>query len=156
MSNFAEKSFDFRKQFQTFSIYQKCVVAIFLFIVYFVATDRTWAVVSLFLLGKLGITSAFSTSYVHTAEMMPTVIRSIAVGSASTVARLGALVAPFVPLLVRVCRFFFYYLYLTGFMWGVMVVFLIDFTSFSNITLCIIRFYSLHGNELIYHLFTML
>lgn len=63
--------------------------------------DRTWAVVSLFLLGKLGITSAFSTSYVHTAEMMPTVIRSIAVGSASTVARMGALIAPFVPLLVR-------------------------------------------------------
>lgn len=38
--------------------------------------------------------------YVHTAEMLPTVIRSIGVGSASTVARLGALIAPFVPLLV--------------------------------------------------------
>lgn len=63
--------------------------------------ENTWAVVSLFLIGKLGITSAFSTSYVHTAEMMPTVIRSIGVGSASTVARLGALIAPFVPLLVR-------------------------------------------------------
>lgn len=63
--------------------------------------ENTWLVVSLFLLGKLGVTSAFATSYVHTAEMIPTVIRSIGVGSASTVARLGALVAPFVPLLVR-------------------------------------------------------
>lgn len=63
-------------------------------------SEMTWAVVTLFLLGKLGITSAFSTSYVHTAEMLPTVIRSIGVGSASTVARLGALIAPFVPLLV--------------------------------------------------------
>lgn len=66
--------------------------------------EKTWAVVSLFLLGKLGITSAFCTSYVHTAEMLPTVIRSMGVGSASTVARLGALIAPFVPLLVCFCN----------------------------------------------------
>lgn len=64
-------------------------------------TDWSWAVVTLFLFGKLGITSAFATSYVHTAEMLPTVIRSIGVGAASTVARMGALVAPFVPLLVN-------------------------------------------------------
>lgn len=90
--------------------------------------ENTWLIVSLFLVGKLGITSAFGTSkyrlflltlpnvllfltlfsksisiclaYVITAELIPTVIRSLGVGSASTVARLGALVAPFVPLLV--------------------------------------------------------
>lgn len=73
----------------------------YLFFFYFFSEiENTLAVVSLFLLGKLGITSAFSTSYVHTAEMLPTVIRSMGVGAASTVARLGALVAPFVPLLV--------------------------------------------------------
>ncbi|XP_031633751.1 organic cation transporter protein [Contarinia nasturtii] len=66
--------------------------------------ENTWAVVTLFLLGKLGITSAFSTSYVHTSEILPTVIRSMGVGSASTVARLGALVAPFVPLLSNYYR----------------------------------------------------
>lgn len=71
-------------------------------------SENTWAVVTLFLFGKLGITSAFSTSYVHTAEMLPTVIRSIGVGSASTVARIGALIAPFVPLLV--CSLFFFYI----------------------------------------------
>lgn len=71
-------------------------------------TENTWAVVSLFLLGKLGITSAFATSYVHTAEMLPTVVRSMGVGSASTVARLGALIAPFVPLLV--CSYCFSYI----------------------------------------------
>lgn len=98
--------------------------------------ENTWLVVSLFLMGKLGITSAFGTSkffignhfdiekyfwtlftnhiyiyyihlaYVATAEMIPTVIRSLGVGSASTVARLGALVAPFVPLLVGDGTFF--------------------------------------------------
>lgn len=54
----------------------------------------------LFLTGKLGITAAFGVVYVHTAEMLPTIIRSGGVGSASTIARVGALVAPFVPLLV--------------------------------------------------------
>lgn len=65
-----------------------------------VAVSTNWAVVTLFLLGKLGITSAFGVVYVHTAEMLPTIIRSGGVGMASTIARVGALVAPFVPLLV--------------------------------------------------------
>lgn len=61
--------------------------------------DLAWAEMSLFLLGKLGITSAFGISYVYTAELLPTAVRSGGVGSASTVARVGALLAPFVPLL---------------------------------------------------------
>lgn len=62
-------------------------------------TSFEWAVIVLFLAGKLGITAAFGISYVYTAEMLPTVIRSGGVGSASTVSRFGALLAPFVPLL---------------------------------------------------------
>lgn len=54
----------------------------------------------LFLLGKLGITAAFGVAYVHTAELFPTIVRSGGVGTASTVARVGALLAPFVPLIV--------------------------------------------------------
>lgn len=65
-------------------------------------SDMTWGFITLFLIGKLGITSAFGVVYVHTAEMLPTVVRSGGVGSASTVARVGALLAPFVPLLVFV------------------------------------------------------
>lgn len=61
-----------------------------------------WAETVLFLTGKLGITAAFGIVYVHTAEMLPTVIRSGGVGAASTVARVGALLAPFVPLLVGI------------------------------------------------------
>lgn len=71
-----------------------------------VAVSTNWAVVTLFLLGKLGITSAFGVVYVHTAEMLPTIIRSGGVGMASTIARVGALLAPFVPLLVS-CSFCF-------------------------------------------------
>ncbi|KAH1017518.1 organic cation transporter protein isoform X2 [Dendroctonus ponderosae] len=58
-----------------------------------------WAVIALFLLGKMVVTAAFGVVYVHTAEMLPTVIRSGGVGMASTTARVGALLAPFVPLL---------------------------------------------------------
>lgn len=64
-------------------------------------SSNNWAVITLFLLGKLGITAAFGIVYVHTAEMLPTIIRSGGVGTASTVARVGALLAPFVPMLVR-------------------------------------------------------
>ncbi|XP_049822009.1 organic cation transporter protein [Aethina tumida] len=65
----------------------------------FVPSGMTWAIIVLFLCGKLGITSSFGIVYVHTAEMLPTIVRSGGVGSASTIARLGALLAPFVPLL---------------------------------------------------------
>lgn len=65
----------------------------------FVPPDMTWAIVLLFLCGKLGVTAAFGVVYVHTSEMFPTIIRSGGVGSASTIARVGALLAPFVPLL---------------------------------------------------------
>lgn len=58
------------------------------------------AIISLFLLGKLGITSSFGIAYVYTAEIYPTIMRSIGVGASSTTARLGAVIAPFAPLLV--------------------------------------------------------
>jgi OCT family organic cation transporter-like MFS transporter 4/5 len=63
-------------------------------------TDLNWAVVLLFLIGKLGITSSFGVIVVYTAELYPTAMRSIGVGTSSTVARVGAMLAPFVPLLV--------------------------------------------------------
>nr|XP_023025113.1 organic cation transporter protein-like [Leptinotarsa decemlineata] len=61
-----------------------------------------WTVVTLFLVGKLGVTSASGVIYVYSAETIPTVIRSGGVGTASTVARIGPLLAPFVPLLVNI------------------------------------------------------
>ncbi|EDV56196.1 organic cation transporter protein isoform X2 [Drosophila erecta] len=65
----------------------------------FVTLGANWLVVTLFLVGKLGITSSFAVIYTFTAEMMPTVIRSGGVGVMSTFARFGAMLAPFVPLL---------------------------------------------------------
>ncbi|KAL0276359.1 UNVERIFIED_CONTAM: hypothetical protein PYX00_003949 [Menopon gallinae] len=65
----------------------------------FTPQDIHIAVIALFLLGKLGITASFGIAYVYTAEVYPTIMRSIGVGASSTTARLGALVAPFAPLL---------------------------------------------------------
>ncbi|XP_063241777.1 organic cation transporter protein [Bacillus rossius redtenbacheri] len=65
----------------------------------FVPPDTVWAVVTLFLIGKIGITSSFGIIFVYTAELYPTVMRSAGVGASSTVARVGAMVAPFAPLL---------------------------------------------------------
>ncbi|KAH8237408.1 hypothetical protein KR038_011273, partial [Drosophila bunnanda] len=65
----------------------------------FVTMGANWLIVTLFLIGKLGITSSFAVIYTFTAEMMPTVIRSGGVGVMSTFARFGAMLAPFVPLL---------------------------------------------------------
>uniref|UniRef100_A0A336KAG2 CSON004020 protein n=1 Tax=Culicoides sonorensis TaxID=179676 RepID=A0A336KAG2_CULSO len=65
----------------------------------FVSEEAAWLTIILFLIGKMGITSSFGVIYVYSAEMLPTLIRSGGVGSMSTFARLGALIAPFVPLL---------------------------------------------------------
>ncbi|KAH8384562.1 hypothetical protein KR093_001027, partial [Drosophila rubida] len=84
----------------------------------YMTSGQNWLIITLFLLGKLGITSSFAIIYTYTAEMMPTVrtfltyrlhyylntfffqiIRSGGVGVMSTFARFGAMLAPFVPLL---------------------------------------------------------
>jgi hypothetical protein len=64
------------------------------------ATDMNRLEVLLFLIGKLGITSSFSIIVVYTTELYPTAMRSIGVGASSTVGRVGAMLAPFAPLLV--------------------------------------------------------
>ncbi|KNC32287.1 Organic cation transporter protein [Lucilia cuprina] len=65
----------------------------------YITKGSNWIIISLFLIGKLGITSSFAVIYAYTAEMMPTVIRGGGVGVMSTFARFGAMLAPFVPLL---------------------------------------------------------
>lgn len=61
--------------------------------------NLTWVVITLFLIGKLGITCSFTIAFVLTAEVMPTAIRSGGVGFMSTLGRFGAMIASFVPLL---------------------------------------------------------
>lgn len=57
-------------------------------------SDITWLQVVLALAGKFGAAAAFTIVFVYTAEMFPTEIRSTAVGSSSTCARIGGILAP--------------------------------------------------------------
>lgn len=51
------------------------------------------------LVGKFCITASFNMIYVFTSELMPTELRSIGLGSCSTMARVGSTLAPFILLL---------------------------------------------------------
>jgi len=66
-----------------------CIVAAFL-----PAGTPFFAVLAL--LAKLGASAAFNTTFMYTAQLYPTSIRNSAVGTCSTIARLGGMMAPWV------------------------------------------------------------
>ena len=47
-------------------------------------------------LGKFAITASFAMVYQYAAEMFPTVVRNVGVGSCSFFSRFGSILAPFV------------------------------------------------------------
>ena len=63
------------------------------------SAHNTWIIV-LSTGGKFFITAAFANVYIFTAELFPTVVRSIGVGSGSFWARVGGVIAPQIALLV--------------------------------------------------------
>ncbi|XP_072486100.1 solute carrier family 22 member 4 isoform X3 [Notamacropus eugenii] len=60
-----------------------------------VPTEYYFLSIALVMLGKFGITSAFSMLYVFTAELYPTLVRNMAVGAASMSSRVGSIIAPY-------------------------------------------------------------
>lgn len=59
-----------------------------------------WLNIALAMGGKLAISSSYGTVYVLTAEQFPTVIRNVGLGAASTFARFGGILAPYVNIMV--------------------------------------------------------
>ncbi|XP_035870189.1 solute carrier family 22 member 4 isoform X2 [Phyllostomus discolor] len=66
-----------------------------LLLIQLVPADYYFLSISLAMLGKFGITSAFSMLYVFTAELYPTLVRNMAVGVTSMASRVGSIIAPY-------------------------------------------------------------
>ncbi|KAJ8682745.1 hypothetical protein QAD02_018537 [Eretmocerus hayati] len=62
----------------------------------FVPHDMEWLTRTLAMVAKMVITSSYGTIYVFTAEQFPTVIRNVGLGTSSTCARVGGVLAPYI------------------------------------------------------------
>uniref|UniRef100_A0A8C5L703 Major facilitator superfamily (MFS) profile domain-containing protein n=1 Tax=Jaculus jaculus TaxID=51337 RepID=A0A8C5L703_JACJA len=81
-----------------------------LLFVQLVPQDLYYLATVLVMVGKFGVTSAFSMVYVYTAELYPTVVRNMGVGVSSTASRLGSILSPYFVYLGAYDRFLPYIL----------------------------------------------
>ncbi|RXG70757.1 Organic cation transporter protein [Armadillidium vulgare] len=70
----------------------------------FIPSDMHTVIVTLSMLGKSGVSAAFAVVYVYSAEIFPTLYRSIGIGSCSMCARIGGILAPFIANLDKIYR----------------------------------------------------
>ncbi|KAH8363040.1 hypothetical protein KR084_004647 [Drosophila pseudotakahashii] len=56
------------------------------------------------MMGKLAITASYGTVYIFSAEQFPTVVRNVALGAASMVARISGMMAPFLNFLATIYK----------------------------------------------------
>lgn len=68
---------------------------------YILFLGASWGRLVAFLIGKFGITIAFTVLYVFTTELFPTPLRHSLLGTCSMFGRTGSMIAPQTPLLVR-------------------------------------------------------
>ncbi|XP_068087397.1 solute carrier family 22 member 16 [Hyperolius riggenbachi] len=64
-------------------------------VIMLIPEDYSTVIIIMSMAGKFSIGTAFGLIYLYTAELYPTVIRSLAVGSGSMMCRIGSVVAPF-------------------------------------------------------------
>lgn len=61
-----------------------------------------WPKVALAAIGRVGTSLSFTTVYLYSGELFPTVVRNVGVGSASMNARIGSMIAPFITSIVSI------------------------------------------------------
>ena len=66
-----------------------------------IPAKEDWLKVTLALMGKFGVNSAWNVMGIHGPEMYPTILRQTGMGSASVVGRVGSVSAPFMKNLVN-------------------------------------------------------
>ncbi|XP_004586449.2 organic cation/carnitine transporter 2 [Ochotona princeps] len=81
-----------------------------LLFVQLVPSDLYYLATILVMMGKFGVTAAFSMVYVYTAELYPTVVRNMGVGVSSMASRLGSILSPYFVYLGAYDRFLPYIL----------------------------------------------
>lgn len=57
--------------------------------------DLVSLAITLEMMGKFAVTTAFAIVYAYTAELYPTVLRNTAVGTCSMASRIGSIIAPY-------------------------------------------------------------
>ncbi|XP_055610396.1 organic cation transporter protein isoform X1 [Uranotaenia lowii] len=62
----------------------------------FVPEHINWLNVGLASIGLVGMSISFPTVYLYAGELFPTVVRNVGIGTASMIARIGSMIAPFV------------------------------------------------------------
>ncbi|OXU19035.1 hypothetical protein TSAR_011958 [Trichomalopsis sarcophagae] len=73
-----------------------CIAGLASLLLIFVTPDLEWLRLIFACFGIVGMSVSFTTVYLYSGELFPTVIRNIGVGTSSMCARIGSMVAPFV------------------------------------------------------------
>ena len=68
--------------------------------IYSLFLDKPVVTTVLALVGKMGLSAGFSTVYIFSSELFPTVVRNAGMGASSCMARVGGMVAPYIADLV--------------------------------------------------------
>ncbi|XP_075342794.1 organic cation/carnitine transporter 2-like isoform X2 [Odontesthes bonariensis] len=68
---------------------------LFLLIVQLIPAHLVYVAITLEMMGKFAVTTAFAVVYAYSAEIYPTVLRNTAVGTCSMASRIGSIIAPF-------------------------------------------------------------
>ncbi|XP_070773167.1 organic cation/carnitine transporter 2-like [Enoplosus armatus] len=68
---------------------------LFLLFIQLIPADLIYLAITLEMMGKFAVTTAFAIVYAYTAELYPTVLRNTAVGTCSMASRIGSIIAPY-------------------------------------------------------------